>query len=800
MTTKDRTQSAGLAGSECLTRSRAVRARAAAAGTWVSGRARTSKRSERSFFSWFEIESFSAAEMQARLRAGMGMCPEHSRTSGRGDRRAGHIMTTWCARRWPARARALRGERSAGPCPACEAVACRGRGAHASWSAMVCRPGHRAAVLRARRHLPSAPRRRPPRLPSASALKRWRSGSPRAWGKAKTQRSSRCSAAPTGTRRAAPGASGCRNPGARLDRRRGLCERLGAEACPVCLSTGAGRAPTTFTGSPSARRATTIAGDRPGRAVRRLTCTTSRSWTGRSGVRRPSTSGRPGSGKLRRLLDRLGEPPAPSRRGRRRTVDEPDRARRARSLALLSRLQRARRRRTLPARAGRCGTRAAARARPLRAQPRAVRAARACGSPTGRRPSWRRRHVDARLGVLAWEVEETARKYAWAYRHETERARDATHGSAPRADRRAGVRRRPARRPSRRPRVTTRAVTGTSERLGVQAAADARRRASSTRSSERWWASGPALELALCALLADGHVLIEDYPGLAKTLIARSFATVTGTRFSRVQFTPDLMPSDVTGASIFNQRTAEFEFRPGPVFTNVLLADEINRAPPKTQAALLEAMQERQVTTDDRTRPLERPFLVLATQNPIEYEGTYPLPEAQLDRFLIRMRVGYPSAEDEWGILAAAPRAPRGRGRAATGRRPRGADRDAARGRGGARLGEHRPLHRGGGRGHAREPERPGRREPARHARADEARPREGAARRARLRGPRRRQGGRRAGAGAPARAAAGAVGAAGPGRGRRPGSLDRCRSQPPQPSRGATSSNATKASSRYSR
>ncbi|MGI8558729.1 MAG: AAA family ATPase [Solirubrobacteraceae bacterium] len=160
-----------------------------------------------------------------------------------------------------------------------------------------------------------------------------------------------------------------------------------------------------------------------------------------------------------------------------------------------------------------------------------------------------------------------------------------------------------------------------------------------------------ALELALCALLADGHVLIEDYPGLAKTLIARSFATATGTHFSRVQFTPDLMPSDVTGASIFNQRTAEFEFRPGPVFTNVLLADEINRAPPKTQAALLEAMQEHQVTTDERTRALERPFLVLATQNPIEYEGTYALPEAQLDRFLIRMRVGYPSADGEWEIL-----------------------------------------------------------------------------------------------------------------------------------------------------
>ena len=161
----------------------------------------------------------------------------------------------------------------------------------------------------------------------------------------------------------------------------------------------------------------------------------------------------------------------------------------------------------------------------------------------------------------------------------------------------------------------------------------------------------PALELVLAALLADGHVLLEDYPGLAKTLLARSFAAVTGMRFSRIQFTPDLMPGDVTGASIFNQRTAEFEFRPGPVFTNVLLADEINRAPPKTQSALLEAMAERQVTTEDRTRALERPFLVLATENPIEYEGTYPLPEAQLDRFLVRTRIGYPSPDAEWEIL-----------------------------------------------------------------------------------------------------------------------------------------------------
>jgi len=161
-----------------------------------------------------------------------------------------------------------------------------------------------------------------------------------------------------------------------------------------------------------------------------------------------------------------------------------------------------------------------------------------------------------------------------------------------------------------------------------------------------------ALELLMLGLLADGHVLIEDYPGLAKTLMARSFAQVTSMDFSRIQFTPDLMPSDVTGSSVFNQRDADFEFRPGPIFANLLLADEINRAPPKTQAALLEAMQERQVTTEGETRKLGPPFLVLATQNPIEYEGTYPLPEAQLDRFLLRVSVGYPAREDEWQMLA----------------------------------------------------------------------------------------------------------------------------------------------------
>jgi len=162
-----------------------------------------------------------------------------------------------------------------------------------------------------------------------------------------------------------------------------------------------------------------------------------------------------------------------------------------------------------------------------------------------------------------------------------------------------------------------------------------------------------ALELVLLGLLADGHILIEDFPGLAKTLIARSFAQVASMEFRRIQFTPDLMPADVTGSSIFDQRISDFEFRPGPIFTNLLLADEINRAPPKTQAALLEAMQERQVTIEGVTRPLARPFLVLATQNPIEYEGTYPLPEAQLDRFLLRIGVGYPSRDDEWSVLEA---------------------------------------------------------------------------------------------------------------------------------------------------
>ena len=160
-----------------------------------------------------------------------------------------------------------------------------------------------------------------------------------------------------------------------------------------------------------------------------------------------------------------------------------------------------------------------------------------------------------------------------------------------------------------------------------------------------------AVEMVLFALLADGHVLIEDLPGLGKTLLARSFAQVCAMDFARIQFTPDLIPSDITGASIYDRSSGSFTFERGPIFTNLLLADEINRAPGKTQAALLEAMEERQVTLENKTRQLDSPFLVLATQNPIEYEGTYPLPEAQLDRFLVRIAIGYPSEDAERDIL-----------------------------------------------------------------------------------------------------------------------------------------------------
>ncbi|HEU4481049.1 MAG TPA: MoxR family ATPase [Actinomycetota bacterium] len=159
------------------------------------------------------------------------------------------------------------------------------------------------------------------------------------------------------------------------------------------------------------------------------------------------------------------------------------------------------------------------------------------------------------------------------------------------------------------------------------------------------------LELVLLGIVAGGHVLLEDVPGLAKTLMARSFAQVLGLRFKRVQFTPDLLPADITGSYLYDQRRGEFEFRKGPVFTDLLLGDEINRAPPKTQAALLEAMQEGQVTVEEETFSLGRPFVVIATQNPIEHEGTYPLPEAQLDRFILRSSVGYPARDQEAEML-----------------------------------------------------------------------------------------------------------------------------------------------------
>ena len=162
----------------------------------------------------------------------------------------------------------------------------------------------------------------------------------------------------------------------------------------------------------------------------------------------------------------------------------------------------------------------------------------------------------------------------------------------------------------------------------------------------------PALELVLSGILSGGHVLLEDFPGLGKTLAARSFAQALGLRFRRVQFTPDLLPSDVSGSFVFDQKRGEFVFRAGPIFAGLLLADEINRTPPKTQAALLEAMQERQVTVEGETFPLPEPFHVLATANPVEYEGSYPLPEAQLDRFLLRVAFGYPSADEEWDVLS----------------------------------------------------------------------------------------------------------------------------------------------------
>src|SRR6184192_2175729 len=165
-------------------------------------------------------------------------------------------------------------------------------------------------------------------------------------------------------------------------------------------------------------------------------------------------------------------------------------------------------------------------------------------------------------------------------------------------------------------------------------------------------ASGETLRLVVLCLVAEGHLIIEDFPGVGKTMLAKALARSLDCSFSRLQFTPDLLPSDVTGVNVFNQKTNEFEFRPGPVFANLLLVDEVNRASPKTQAALLECMQERQVTIDGVTYALEPPFMVIATQNPIEYEGTYPLPEAQLDRFTMRLSLGYPPLADEARMLA----------------------------------------------------------------------------------------------------------------------------------------------------
>jgi len=159
------------------------------------------------------------------------------------------------------------------------------------------------------------------------------------------------------------------------------------------------------------------------------------------------------------------------------------------------------------------------------------------------------------------------------------------------------------------------------------------------------------VELVVMGLLCNGHILIEDIPGVGKTMLAKALAGALGASYRRIQFTPDLLPADITGTSIYNQKTSEFIFREGPVFTNVLLADEINRATPKTQSSLLECMEEFQVTTDGLTRRLNRPFFVMATENPIEYRGTYPLPEAQLDRFLMRIRIGYPTPEDEVMVL-----------------------------------------------------------------------------------------------------------------------------------------------------
>ena len=250
------------------------------------------------------------------------------------------------------------------------------------------------------------------------------------------------------------------------------------------------------------------------------------------------------------------------------------------------------------------------------------------------------------------------------------------------------------------------------------------------------------LSLVLAGMLAGGHVLLEDFPGLGKTLAARSLAQTLGLDFRRLQFTPDLLPSDVTGSFVYDQRAGEFAFRAGPLFCGLLLADEINRTPPKTQSALLEAMQERQVTVEGRTFALPAPFHVIATANPIEYEGTYPLPEAQLDRFLLRVGLRLPAARGGGGRAAPAGGPPAGGVRAGSGA-PRGrAAAGAAGGRGGDRRGHRRRLLRRPGRRDPDPAAGAGRGVPARSARTDAGRPGARGAAPARLRHAGGRQGG----------------------------------------------------------
>ena len=259
-----------------------------------------------------------------------------------------------------------------------------------------------------------------------------------------------------------------------------------------------------------------------------------------------------------------------------------------------------------------------------------------------------------------------------------------------------------------------------------------------------------ALTLVLAAVLAKGHVLLEDFPGLGKTLAARSFAQALGLEFARAQFTPDLLPSDLTGSFVYNQQRGEFEFRRGPLFTGLLLADEINRTPPKTQSALLEAMQERQVTVEGETFPLPEPFHVLATANPIEYEGTYPLPEAQLDRFLMRVSFGYPSADEEYDVLARRVERRREEITLDPVTDADGRARDAGGGRDGAARRERRPLLRRPRRRHPRPSRRADRCVAARLAGSGAGGPGVRADPRPRLRHPRGRQGRRATRAGAP--------------------------------------------------